>query len=175
MKATYKKFSDGIKDRLDAMLSDGMDMRQLFARTIYPDYQKKQIRRWQKRSASEGTTWDSLDKDYKKRKKTLFYDMPYRGRKDLIATGRLFASVVGATDDKTLSRTGGKPGDHRKIIKRLRMEIYTMVPYAGFVSERFDIMGFSDKTWDEWQGEMERYLSGKHKQSSKPKKTKPRK
>jgi len=180
MKVSIKKFSDGIKDRLDAMLSDGMDMRVLFSRSIYPKYQQAQIKRWRTRSASEDTTWESYKSSQlrPKSRETLlkrrrFKDYPYKGRKDLVATGRLLASIVGPSDK--MKSLGHAPADHRKIIKRLRMEIATTVEYAEDVAERFDIMEFSDKTEQSWQREMERYLSGKHKLSRKPKKTKPKK
>lgn len=118
-----KAVQDGITISLNAMLDRGAAMQSFLNRNIFRMYQNAQRDRWMTENESQGDLWKRLTPAYAERKKKLYATYEGGGEKMLIATGKLFKSVIG-------------PGDGmRKIVTNKSLFIATGVEYAGFVDD----------------------------------------
>ena len=123
MKPSLKVVENGVSLKIGSMIDRGQAMRSFLNRNIYRIYQNAQRERWETINNSQGREWKPLNEVYAQRKKRLFASYEGGGSKMLIATGRLFKSVVG-------------PGKgQRKIVTNKSLYIATSVPYAGFVDD----------------------------------------
>lgn len=133
-----KQVMSGVENNLQGMLDRSKRMQAYLNRVVYKQYQNAQRQRWITEGASElGSKWKDLDPKYKERKKKIFATYDGRGTKMLIATGRLYKSVIG-------------PGaDHAKVVTDKRLEVLWTTPYSVYVDEERDFTTFSDKTMEE--------------------------
>lgn len=140
---TLKSLEGQIENRLLDMMKAGKDFKALLNRNIYPIYQNAQRERWISENTTQGKQWEKLDENYQRTKLRKYASYPGGGRKILIATGRLYASVVGVDLNNNSSP------DHRKLVEAKRMIIKTAVPYAEHVDKlrKFTTFGrdFNDK------------------------------
>jgi hypothetical protein len=132
-----KQVLSGIEDNLNGMLDRSKRMQAYMNRVVYKQYQNAQRSRWMSEGNSEGDPWKALNPKYKERKKIIFAAYEGQGTKMLIATGRLFKSVIG-------------PGaDHKKIVTDKSIEVAWSTPYAVYVDEVRPFTEFGDKTMGE--------------------------
>lgn len=137
--------SDGIRKRLDQLLEKANFVDGFLDRVVYPEYQNYQRQRWMDENSNQTGKWDKLSAAYSARKQIMYgggpkhewvggYPMPWRvsgtwpsyegaGTKMLIATGRLFHSVIGDGPDHFKQVSGGK------------IRIGTTVEYAPYVDD----------------------------------------
>lgn len=144
-----KSFDGKVSNRLNEMVAHGKDIRPILNLNVYRIYQNAQRERWKTEGASQGMAWDKLNPKYAERKKILFREYPGKGTKMLIATGRLYKSVIGP---------GDKSNEHRKIVEARRLTILTTVPYAKHVDELRSISKFDKATIDKVKDVIRRYL-----------------
>ena len=111
-----------------------------FNRNVLEQYRNQQRKGWMTENVSEtGKEWDKLDQTYAKRKLTQFASYPGGGRFKLVATNRLFESVIG-------------PGkDFRKVVTPRGLYIATVTPYAKYVDK--------DRNFTTWSKKSERERS----------------
>jgi hypothetical protein len=86
-----------IRKKLDEMLERARprSTKDFLTHCAYPMYMVRQMRRWMTEGSSEGVTWAPLSHKYAEWKLINMAGMPGHGAKMLIATGKLFESVVG--------------------------------------------------------------------------------
>ena len=134
MSASIKTVSDGITKMLRGMRQREKALMGNFNRNLLEKYRNQQRKRWMTENASEGQPWAALDPTYASRKRRQFAGYPGRGTKKLIATNRLFESVIG-------------PGkDFRKIVTPRGLYIATVTPYAKYVSEDRNFTDWSQRS-----------------------------
>lgn len=131
------------------MLRVGNRVDAALAREIYRIYQNAQRARWMSENKSEGRPWKALNPTYQVKKIKRFAAYPGGGRKMLIATGALQASVIG-TDTK----------HHRRLIERNRMVVATTLPYAAYVAEVRPFMEFGKATKAKIRAAIKKYWVG---------------
>jgi len=123
MSASLKTVSNGITRMLNGMRQREKALQGYFSRNVLEQYRNLQRRRWMTENASEGQPWAALNSAYASRKRRQFASYPGRGTKKLVATNRLFESVIG-------------PGkDFRKIATARGLYVATVTPYAKYVDE----------------------------------------
>jgi hypothetical protein len=137
-KVGLKQVMSGIEDQIKGMLDRSKSMAAYLDRIVYRQYQNAQRQRWITENASEGQRWIPLSANYRWWKEYAFADFPGHGTKMLIATGRLFAAVVGP---------GG--GEHRKTTTDHSLDVGWTTPYAAYVDELRPFADFGPKTMDE--------------------------
>lgn len=134
MSAGIKHVEKGILNRLDGMLDRQKSLRSFLDRNVYRIYQNVQRQRWMEEGASEGAHWERLNPAYAKRKLTLYKEYEGGGSKMLIATGKLYKSVIG-------------PGEgFRKVVTDRSLTIATTIKYAPFVDEARSFTTYSQST-----------------------------
>jgi len=122
--------NNGVSLALTALIDRGRSMQSFLNRNIYRIYQNAQRTRWMTENESEGGRWKGLNAKYERYKRKRFASYEGAGTKMLIATNRLYKSVIG-------------PGNgQRKIVTNSSMVISTNVGYAKYVD---DARSFS--TW----------------------------
>ena len=124
----------GIENQIKSMLDRKNSVKSYFARVVYRKYQKAQLSRWITENSSEGNPWKPLDSKYKKQKRKRFAGYPGEGSKMLIATNRLYKSVIGRDSN-----------EHRLIITNVSISIGTATPYASYVSKIRPMFKFSSR------------------------------
>lgn len=163
MSDSIKLIKNGVKDRLDGMLTRAKST-QATAR-IYPLYQKLQTERFRTENASEGAVWLPLNPVYKRRKLKLFAGYPGAGSKTLIGTSTLAGAVIGP----------GSPflgtEKHTALFSPYKMQIQVSMSgktaagkpftYAGYVAEQRPFMEFSEKSLTLMKNELRKFLVGK--------------
>lgn len=123
MKPSLKVTSNGASLKIGTMLDRAESMRSFLNDNIYRIYQNAQRDRWMTVNNSQGKEWRALDPVYAVLKRKIYATYEGGGTKMLIATGRLYKSVIG-------------PGQgQRKIVTNRSLYIATGVEYAGFVDE----------------------------------------
>ena len=144
--ASIKAINTGIQDNLTAMLDRQHSMQAYLDRIVYRQYQNAQRERWMSEGASEGVPWDSLNPAYASRKLIKFASYDGGGRKMLIATGRLFKSVIG-------------PGeDHQKVATNDELTVSWSTEYAPYVNQRRTFDLFSLPTMEKMYDGLARFL-----------------
>ena len=138
---------DGISNTLNHMLDRGKLARGWLNRYAYPKLIEAQRMRWASEGASEGDSWVPLNPSYAIRKLKKYAAYPGSGTKMLVATGRLVESV-----------TGDNQKEHFKFVTDTELQMGTIVPYAGYVSEVRDIVGLGDETIQDLKDSLREYL-----------------
>lgn len=134
MSAALTTVSDGITKMLKGMRQREKALQSYLNRNVLEQYRNLQRRRWMTENASEGTPWSSLNPDYARRKLRVFAAYPGAGTKKLVATGKLYQSVIG-------------PGEgFRKIATPRSLYIATTVGYAKYVDEKRSITEWGDQS-----------------------------
>lgn len=118
-------------------------------RVAYPMYQKFQRKRWMTRNVSEGMQWKPNALRYSEWKKIKYASFPGGGTKVMIATGRLFQSIIGPSPD------------HRRIIRGTKMIIGTSVEYASYAGDIRPFFPLSDKSRNTIVREFKKWISQK--------------
>lgn len=133
---SLKRINDGISKRLAGIETRGKKLQSFLNREVVEIYRNLQRRRWITENRSEGERWTELNPIYKKWKLVRFATYDGSGRKMLIATGRLYKSVIG-------------PGKgFRKVATPKKLVITTSVPYAKDVNDVRDFTEYSPKSWN---------------------------
>ena len=166
---TLNQTKNGIGQSLDQMVRQASNIRGYLNTVIYRQYMEAQKTRWITENTSEGSKWDALNPAYATRKKRVYgggpkYKMvstigtkgfsgkevvgqykayPGSGEKMLVATSRLYGSVLGPKAN--MSNVLGA-GDHRKVVTDNSIIISTVVPYAADVAKIRPFMGFGKLT-----------------------------
>jgi len=179
--ASLHKTKDGIGKRLDEMVSQAGNVRAYLNTVVYRQYMEAQKTRWITENASEGSKWESLNPAYAERKKRVYgggpkYKMvstlgtkgfsgkevvgqykayPGSGTKMLVATSRLYGSVLGPKAD--LSNVLGS-SDHRKIVTDRAIIISTVVPYGADVAKVRPFMHFGKATMGKMKSGLKDFL-----------------
>ncbi len=139
MSVTLKTVSDGINKMLQGMLKRERALEGYFNRTILAEYKNLQRKRWMTENVSEDAPqWAALDPLYVIRKLGKYASYPGMGRRKLIATGRLYQSVIGMGPD------------FHKVVTNRGVRLYTSVPYAMAVDR--------DRPFTEWSEKSERMI-----------------
>lgn len=144
--AAMKQIMSGIEKNLQGMLDRSKKTQAYLNRVVYKQYQNAQRQRWISENKSEGDQWKELEPKYKDRKKRIFAAYDGRGTKTLIATGRLFKSVI------------GPGGDHKKIVADKSIEIAWSTPYAVYVEEARPFTEFGAKTMEEMYDGLAKFM-----------------
>lgn len=135
MNASLSKITNSVEEALEGMIRRANLVSGYLNRVVYQEYRIAQRKRWMQENDDPdftGGPWAQLDAKYAEQKRKKYGDNPFgRGTKMLIASGRLFNSVVGPSG-----------GDHHKIVDNKEIRIFTTVPYAKFVDE--------DRTFSSW-------------------------
>jgi len=120
---SLKTIEKGITDRLNGMLAREKAMQSFLNKNIVELYRNVQRARWMTENSTEGQTWTALNPNYKKWKLVRFAQFEGGGQLMLIATGKLYKSVIG-------------PGaGFRKVVTPRSLIISTNVDYAKHVDE----------------------------------------
>lgn len=126
MKPTLKVTSEGATLKIDSMLDRGRAMQSFLNRNIYRIYQNAQRDRWETENSSQsgnGQRWEPLNRDYAIRKRKIYQNYEGGGTKMLVATGKLYKSVIG-------------PGQgQRKVVTNDKLYIATSIGYGQYVDE----------------------------------------
>lgn len=131
---SLKKLSNGIEKNLQAKLQRANSLQSFLNRNVYAMYQNFQRTRWMTEGSSEGQQWAPLSPTYAKYKLKRYSEYPGGGSKMLIATQKLFNSVVG-------------PGQgQRKVVTNRQLTIYTNTDYANFVDEKRNFTKWSSNS-----------------------------
>lgn len=147
MSASLRAVSNGILKSLEGVKEREKALQGYLNRNVVEQYRNAQRTRWMTENASEGQKWTRLNADYAKRKKKVYATYPGAGSKMLIATNRLFKSVIG-------------PGEgFRKVTTPRSLTISTTVEYAPFVSEARDFTHFGKKTMSEIKRGVMRFVA----------------
>lgn len=121
----------------DKLLNPDALIRGYLNRVVYPKMIAYEKARFISENVSvTGSPWTPLSPAYRDRKlkqaKTMGW--PRGGQNIGVRTGRLVKSITGV--DK---------GDHYKLVKDKRIEMGTMVPYAGYFNAGRDILELNDE------------------------------
>lgn len=149
MAESLKKTQNGIENRLNGMIDRASGMQGFLDRVIFRLYQNAQRQRWMTENQSEGEKWRPLSPGYDIWKKKKFASFPGGGEKMLIATNRLFPSVV------------GESGETRKVVTNRGLVVATTVPYAPKVAEIRPFMKFGKATIDKMKKSLRDYIARK--------------
>lgn len=125
-----KKVESGITSKCAKLVKKANAMQGFLNTVVYKEYQNAQRKRWITENVSEGKQWSALNAEYVKRKRRLFAAYEGGGNAMLIATGRLYKSIIGPSPD------------HRKITTTKSLTIYSTVPYTEFVNKKRDFTEF---------------------------------
>jgi len=155
MSVSLKTVSNGINKYLNVMRQRERALIGYFNRNVLEQYRNLQRKRWMTENASEGQPWAALNPLYASRKRRQFASYPGKGTKKLVATNRLFESVIG-------------PGaDFRKIVSSRGLYIATVTPYSKYVNEERSFTGWSKKSEHEIKMNIAQFIfKGIQKQSA---------
>lgn len=142
--------TDGISKKLLSMLDKGQLASGWLNRVAYPMIIASHRVRWASEGASEGRSWPALNPAYASRKLKRYADYPGGGRKMLIATGKLVASM-----------TGDETQNHYKLVIENRLEVGTTLGYAKYVDEKRPITILSSQTRANLSKSLNDYLDGR--------------
>ena len=137
---TIEVKADQISDYFKGLTMRTDSLRLFLERNVYKAYQNIQRKRWMTQNTSEGEQWETLkSKSYINWKK-LHYRADEAGRPILIASGKLFRSVVGPA---------GKDG-HKMVATNTSLIVGTSVEYAPMVNQtQRKFTGYSQTTINE--------------------------
>ena len=126
MSARLRTISDGVQKRLKGLIDREKAMQGFLNRDVVEAYRNIQRKRWVTENASEAGEsgrWTALNADYARAKLKRFAGYEGGGKRMLIATGKLYKSVIG-------------PGaGFRKVATNKSLTISTSVEYAQHVDE----------------------------------------
>ena len=146
MSANLSTVKDGINQYLRGVRQRRSALQGYLNRNVLEQYRNAQRKRWMTENASEGTVWTRLNPGYASRKKKQFAAYEGRGTKMLIATNKLFKSVIG-------------PGNgFRKVTTPKTLTLSTSVEYAKHVDEARSFTGFGAKTMSEIYGGIAKFI-----------------
>lgn len=145
----FQKVVSDVSNSLQGILKRANLIDGYLDRVVYPTYQNIQRERWASENASQGSAWPALSAQYAGQKVKKYASFPGGGTKMMIATKRLFNSVVGDTLD-----------EHRKIISDHQLQIYTTVPYAPYANQARQFTTFSEDEIRKIKSDIVNYLSG---------------
>jgi hypothetical protein len=98
MHAGLKQTENKITKKLDDMVKRGRSGRYFITKEVYPRYQEYQVMRWKTENWGK---WPKLNPEYAKKKLVKHAGDPGQGRVMMIATSRLYGSVVGRVSNGT--------------------------------------------------------------------------
>lgn len=134
MSVKVATISRGINQVLEGYVNRANSLESYLNRVVVEQYRIVQRKRWITENASEGTQWDRLNPTYARYKLSAFKAYEGAGTKILIATGKLFKSVIG-------------PGaGFKKVTTPRSLTISTTVDYAGHVDEVRPFTRYSSET-----------------------------
>jgi hypothetical protein len=146
MSAKVTRIQDSITSRLDGMLDRAKSIRTFLDRNIYHMYQDVQRERWMTQNKSEGTEWTKLSPSYAKFKLKKFAQYPGGGSKMMIATNKLFKSVIG-------------PGEgFKKVVEDRSITISTSIPYAVHADAARTFTTYSPETQQRFRKAVAQYV-----------------
>lgn len=123
IKISLKQADAVIERNLAGWIDRARSTEDYIRRVVLEQYRAIQRARWMSENATEGTKWDNLSSDYAKRKKSLYRAYPGAGSRMMIATGRLYKSVIG-------------PGEgFREVITPRSITLSSSVEYAKYADE----------------------------------------
>jgi hypothetical protein len=126
-------------------------------------YSTAQKARWMSENASEGSVWSKISPAYQLHKLRKYAAYPGGGRKLLIASGNLFASMLPPNQREGFSLNSKMGGDFRKLIDRGTMIISTSVPYAEYVDRTRNFTTWSKDTIDSMKMDLAKYIANRTK------------
>lgn len=116
---------------LRSMIARGKSSRTFLQKHAYPAYLGAQRKRFQTENKSQSQQWAALNPKYAAYKVNKYASAPGGGRKIMIATGKLYKSIIGEGDG------------HFKLITDKEMVVGTSIPYATFPARTRSIMKFN--------------------------------
>ena len=124
MSASLTTVTDGISQVFKGMLQREKALQSYLNRNVLEQYRNIQRKRWMTENLSEsGIKWTRLNVNYAKRKRKIYAAYEGSGTKMLVATGKLYKSVIG-------------PGEgFRKIVTPRSLYLATTVEYAPHVND----------------------------------------
>ncbi len=173
MAITIKKKTTEVTDQLQKISKRSDDGRAFLTRIAYPLYQDAQRERWMTENQSQGSGWKPLNPRYAAYKLRRYGGgtkyrwiggrgdgRPWRpagnwpsypggGRKMMIATGELVASV-----------TGDKLTYHKRVITTRSMIISTTLDYAEDANSKRNFTDFNDRFWRTLMDKYKAYIQG---------------
>lgn len=141
-----KKVESGITDRLEFMSKRSNAMQGFLNTVVYKEYQNAQRKRWITENSSEGNGWKAISSEYAAIKRKKWASAPGGGTKLLIASGRLYQSVIGPSND------------HRKITTNTSISIFSTVPYADYVNQERDFTNFGPEFKQRIMDKLQAYM-----------------
>jgi hypothetical protein len=135
MSVKLSTVSDGITKMLKGMRQRERALQSFLNKNVLEQYRNIQRKRWMSENLSEsGIKWTRLNAAYARRKRKQYAAYEGGGTKMLIATGKLYKSVIG-------------PGDgFRKITTPRTLYLATTVDYARFVDEARSFTEYSPES-----------------------------
>lgn len=136
----FKTVKNDVRRRLQNMVKAGKSPKAYLNRVLFRQYQAAQAERWMSISGnsggttSEGDNWDPLTSRYRKWKEGRRGFLA-GGRRMLVATGRLEKAVVRVL-----------PPDGKKVVTDNSLIVTTSIPYAKYVAESRNFVGFGKET-----------------------------
>lgn len=130
-KTSLEIVEDTALKNLRAMIKRGKSTRTFLQLKAYPIYIKAQMKRWMTENSSQGTAWAPLNKKYAEYKLKKYGAAVGGGKKMMIATGRLYQSIIGAGDG------------HFKLITDSAMIVGTTLDYAKYAASKRPFQKFN--------------------------------
>jgi hypothetical protein len=136
MNSKFKLVSSAFEKWKKRVREPQAKIRGFFTRELYPFYQEKQMTRFETEGKSEGGDFEfpSSSPYWTKKKvelKQKYGDKFPGGRKKLVFTGKLAASVIGNIPSAEFGSEGRK--FHRRSITNHKMTVATTIPYGSQV------------------------------------------
>jgi hypothetical protein len=141
---------DKITQSLNEMVSRGRSVSSYLNRVLVKKFQQHQLDRWASEGASEGEQWESINREYAKRKIKKFAGFPGGGTRMMVATGHL--------------SSGAQMKDNAYFFKivtdtSFQVNINTSaLAYAPFAALARPYMEFSDDTISDWKKGIRDYI-----------------
>jgi hypothetical protein len=149
MSKEFTRVVNGVTKSLEGMLNRANLIDGYLDRVVYPMYQNLQRERWASENATQGSSWPSLQPAYAEMKLKRYADYPGGGTKMMIATKRLFNSVVGDEDTS----------EHEKVVSNHSLQIFSTTPYAEYANVVREFKEFSVETMREIMSGIVNYIT----------------
>ena len=92
MDVKLKKLEDKVSESLKSLMARGKSGKAFIQAYAYPKYLEHQMLRW---ASQNWGSWPALNPKYAEYKKRKFANYPGQGERMMIATGKLYQSVIG--------------------------------------------------------------------------------
>ena len=136
MDVKLKKLEDKVSTSLEALKARGKSGRTFINAYAYPKYIEHQMLRW---DSQNWGSWPALNPKYAEYKKRKFAQFPGQGERMMIATGKLYQSVIGENRKYHV-----KIITENELIVGIKFGGKNEMEYARFANELRPFMSFKE-------------------------------